>query len=148
MEILQGEVTGDLELFAVHLGNVSRESGQRVTARTTDTDKHGMTTLLAEDTVDLGNVDDSVLKKHNVHLLNLGLLVVLSQAIVQTLPESLEVRDFFVVVVIVSLQEINENGINISTIVELSGARFFVVDLEVQSELFVQDRLEQVLISD
>jgi hypothetical protein len=107
-----------------------------------------MTTLLAEDTVDLGNVDDSVLKKHNVHLLNLGLLVVLGQAIVQTLPESLEVRDFFVVVVIVSLQEINENGINISSIVELSGARFFVVDLEVQSELFVQDRLEQVLISD
>lgn len=37
-EISQSEVTADLQLVTVHLGQVGAESGQRVTARTTDTD--------------------------------------------------------------------------------------------------------------
>jgi len=75
-EIFESEVSADLQLVAVHLCQVGAESGQRVTARTTDTDQKSVATFQVQHTVDLGNVDDRLLEQHNVHLLHLWLLVV------------------------------------------------------------------------
>jgi len=104
--------------------------------------------LLAENSVNLGDVDNGVLEKHDVHLLDLGLRVVLGQRFVETFAQNLEVTHFLIVVVVfVTLEEVNKNGINFLSVIQLSGAGFLVVDLEVLSELLVQDTLKLVLIS-
>lgn len=64
-------------LFTVVLGNFNTKCGKFVDAgaesghggatRTTHTDKHGIATLLAQDTRDLGQVLNAVLEEHKVH---------------------------------------------------------------------------------
>jgi hypothetical protein len=60
-------------------------------------------------------VDDGVLEKHDVHLLDLGLRIVLLKRIVKTFAQNLEVANFLIVVVfiITILEEINKDSISL-----------------------------------
>jgi hypothetical protein len=58
------------------VSNVGAESGQTVTTRTTDSDKKYVTTLQIKNTVNLGDVDDGFFEKYDIHLLNLGKVVI------------------------------------------------------------------------
>ena len=56
-----------------------------------------MTALQVKHTVDLGNVDNSFFEEHDVHLLDLWLLVVSFKLSEQVLSELIEVSNFLVV---------------------------------------------------
>lgn len=103
-----------------------------------------MTALQVKHTVDLGNVDNSFFEEHNVHLLDLRLLVVSIKLSKQVLSELSEVSNFLVVRGILVLKEIDEDSIGFS----ISHAVIFVFHLEVLTELLVKDSFELVLIFD
>jgi len=74
--------------------------------------------LLSENSVNLSNVDNGVLEKHDVHLLDLGLRIVLLKRIVKTFAQNLEVANFLIVVVVIItiLEEINKDSISLLSI--------------------------------
>jgi len=87
-------------------------------------------------------VDDGILEEYNVHLLNLGLLVVGLKFLDEVCSQQVEFGDLFVVRGILRLKEVNKDGICFS----LGHAVVFVFHLEVLLQLFVKNSLEFNLI--
>lgn len=114
-EILQTEVFSNFKLINIHVRNVRSKSGERMSARSTHSDKKSMTSFQINNSVDLGNVDNGVRKQHYVHLLDSLLRIIGHQFLVEIFAKTLEVSNLFinsfVVIIVCSNEEINENGI-------------------------------------
>jgi hypothetical protein len=67
-----------------------------MSSRTTDTDKKGMTSLKVKNTVDLRDVDESILEQNKVHLGLLWSTVVFVKLVIQVRTELVKVSNFVV----------------------------------------------------
>ena len=105
-----------------------------MTAGTTDTNKKSMATLHVEDTIDSGHVYDGISEEHNVHRLDLLLIVESIEFLIKELTKLVEVSDLLIHLhFFVFDKEIDKYGITLL----ISHAVLRVVHLKLLLELRV-----------
>jgi len=110
-----------------------------MTSRATYTYKKGVATFHIEDTIDARNMNDGISEEHNVHDLNLLLLIELDELFIQKVSEVREVFNLFINFhLFVFNHEINENGVSFL----VSHAVLCVVHLPVHLTLVIYNLLE------
>ena len=115
-----------------------------MTAGTTNTNKHSVTALQVDNTDDLGDVNDGILEKHNIHLGDLGLLVVRFKGVIEFVAQFIEVGNFFVnLAFTLGIEE----EVDKDSVLFVGGAVSGVAHLEVLGELFVEHGLNESLIT-